>query len=1059
MQNAKFVDFDQDPPPAFAACQAFNLRLPVQHGWNTSENRVLLVVEHVDTEDLRTKRFLTNTAGVWTQAALDLGRDYAAHLTPKRPTLAAINFNYFKTYDLQPQEQDHADKMAAKRVHKFIRQMKPHKIIVLGDNAARHLMDTIEPRLLSLRRGRPIEINGRQWTNTIDLSTAYQGKRAELDDEEEQEQAIDHANLLGYVSRCVGNALAGRIVYRTKVKVNANWVNTIRDFKSLFARLMAADVVSVDCETTGLERTTGKLLTIQFGFDKNESFVVPLYHKDTPFSEEQLAYISKALRKFFTRKFDPLEKVYTRFLLGQNLKFDLTQIRQWLQIHTVTWPVWDLMAGEYVLDENMKSLGKSKMPGVTKEQESGAYTLARFCAWYGIDFYENNAFSKADRNTIETRSLDDPGLGDYCGMDAQVCFAIREQQLERSQRVIVEGKPYRDRYAKFVVTQMSNMIHLESVMEHRGDHIDLPWLLKLKDKNGPMLKVLQDFQKQLRDSKQVQKANARLVKRENLPSSGMFGKPVWIFDFAKAAHKKTLFMDVLKLDPLRYGKPDARTGDPQPSFDKFFQMKYKEVPEIDLFTQMTSITTLKNLYVEGFYNKLVTDRDMKVDHRLRPSFGFTGTVTGRSNSFDPNLQNIPTRGKFAKYIKRLFTAPRGCLILKMDYSAHEVRMWGIISGDQLLCSLFINGRWLRQQFRKTEHPVYKQLMDTKGDIHKVNCEYFFKVDAADVTSEQRNSVKSIVFGAIYGRGARAIAEQAKAKVEDIKAILEKFFKRFPVASKWLEYSQNYAVKHGHMFSPIWRMRNMYSQLYGIQNLIAAAMRRGCNAPIQGLAADLGHTAGHLYQIHIERVVRKFKLDPDRILRAGVNTFVHDAIKTDAPYEYLLTCLQVLQWCATTGVMEYYKTHWNLNFPVEVEVEFEFAAHDGRHWKWDWSEGDAKTLDKGELVGGGLRTVLKLALKDQKEVYPDLDIKSAWKQIWDMRKNTELVAYLNENYPILANWKDATHLDTKSEEFKKGLGKLIRDGKLDAEKAAAANEKAYVEKLARAKAEAKEKVAA
>jgi hypothetical protein len=335
----------------------------------------------------------------------------------------------------------------------------------------------------------------------------------------------------------------------------------------------------------------------------------------------------------------------------------------------------------------------------------------------------------------------------------------------------------------------------------------------------------------------------------------------------------------------------------------------------------------------------------------------------------------------------------------------------------------VNGRWLRQQYRKTGNPAFKALMDTKGDIHKVNCEFFFKVEAKDVTKEQRNSVKSIVFGAIYGRGARAIAKQAGAAVESIKEILKQFFKRFTKASKWLEMAKKHAVDHGYMYSPIWRVRNMYTHLYGIDNLVAATERRGCNAPVQGFAADIGHTAAYLYQIHIEDVVRKFELDDRPVLPAGVNTFVHDAIKTDAPYEYLLVCLQVLQWCATIGAMQYYKNHWGIEFPVEIEVEFELAAHDETHWKWDWHEGN-----EGNDDGGGLRYVIRKSLEDQKEVYPDLDIDATEKKIWAVRKNKKLMAFLDENYPILQDWPEATHINVKDRSFINGLGKLIKEWK-------------------------------
>jgi len=1023
-EAAKFLAWRNAVPPAFSNQKPFNIDIPIERQWTTAKRKYLLVLEHVDTEDFRKGKLLTGPSGHWVESAIDLGMDYAKHHNPKRPAFAAVNFNFFKTYDLDGYDASNANAMAAQRVRALVKKLGATDVIVFGDVAAAALVGSAvkDERTLLLRRGRPVEHDGVNWTSTISLSSAYQGKFADGDDdEEEQESKIDHANLLGYVARCVGNALIRDIVYKFECTPNVTLVDTMTKFKRLYRRLMEADRVALDTETTGLGRVVNRVLTMQFAFDGDESFVVPIDHKDAPWTAEELPKIVRGIRRFLTRQFDPLETRYDQYILGQNLKFDLTIVRQRFRIHMITWRVWDMMAGEYCLDENMKSLAKCRTPNSGR---ISAYTLEWMCAWYGCDFYANNAFSKDDRATIETRSLQEKGLLPYCGMDAQVCWHIHDQQRKRARSVIIERRAYGKRYEQFVVTQMNNLIQIESVMEHRGDQLDMPYLIKLKDANGPLSTVKREVEMEFRKFDSVKKTNAKLVKEEGIPSKTLFGGTPWIFSITRPAHKLALFIKQLNLEPLAYGKSGAA------KIDKAFQEHHKALPEVAAFTQLSQLDKLKSTYVNGFYDKLKTDGDMKTDFRIRPGFGFTGTVTGRSNSYDPNLQNIPARGKFAKFIKRMFVAPRGCLTLKMDYSAHEVRMWGIISGDELLCSLFINGRWLRQQYRKTGKAVFKQLMDTKGDIHKVNCEFFFKVEAKDVTPEQRNSVKSIVFGAIYGRGAKAISVQAGATVDAIKKILEAFFARFKKASKWLADAKAYAVKHSYMYSPIWRIRNMYTQLYGIPNLVAATERRGCNAPIQGFAADIGHTAGYLYQIHIERVVRMFELDKDKILRAGVNTFVHDAVKTDAPYEYLLVCLQVLQWCATTGAMEYYKTHWNINFPVEIEVEFELAAHDETHWKYDWHEGNGQTMDKGKVVGGGLQFIIRKALEDQKEVYPDIDIDAIEKIIWAVRDNNELTSYLNKNYPVLADWPDAKHIDVKSSAHIKGLGKLIKQTELE-----------------------------
>ncbi len=373
------------------------------------------------------------------------------------------------------------------------------------------------------------------------------------------------------------------------------------------------------------------------------------------------------------------------------------------------------------------------------------------------------------------------------------------------------------------------------------------------------------------------------------------------------------------------------------------------------------------------------------------------------------------RGPLAKLIKRAFAAPPGSLNVKMDYSAHEVRMWGIVSGDMILCKLFVVGRWLRQMYRKTGKKVYKALMDTIGDIHKINCVFFeMSPTEAAVTKDQRDQVKSIAFGAIYGRGANAIARQVKKAADVIKKLMEKFFKRFVKAAGWLERAKKDAREKGYTVSPIGRVRHLFSQWFGDDNLTAGAERRGANAPIQGIAADLGHTGAYLYEIHLREVATKFKLVPTGYMKTGTTGFVHDAIKTVAEYKMLLVAVQVLQWCATIGVCEYYTKVFGMKFHVEPEIEIEIGASDDSMQEWDWHEDT-------------LRRIIREGLEKQAMIYPKakLDVDKIEKEIWSVR-NEPVQAYLDKHYPVLPDWKGAMHIDPRSDEFRKTTGKTIRE---------------------------------
>ena len=979
------------------------LPILVQRNWQESNHRILVVFETVDTDDIRSRQLLSGPSANVLQAVRDIGKSYASHLKPEAYSLSVATFNYFRTAHLKGEHLSIAQQEATRRMQAIIARLRPHTVFIAGRNAASHLLNMPDEEVF-LNQGRIHERDGIRYVTTVDVAPAYQGKSQDAD-EEDDEQKVGLANLIGFMGRCFGNAIAKRCVYRIhNFKCKAKVIDTIEEFRRFFAFLMRQDRVAVDTETANLYRKKNKLLTIQFAFNGDKGYMIPMEHDDAPWTPEEYKEIKRSLRKFFTRKFDMLEDNQECYLLGQNLKFDATVIRETLKINTLQWPLIDTMALLYLHDENLAAnrLGNKGRKG---KKGFGSFGLLWQTKWLDCDFYTDNAFGKDDRFNIANLPLDTEGLLEYACADVQILWHILAQYKAwaHNRRLTVLGKPFYQVWWKFAATQMSSMIHILSMMEHRGDPLDVEWLKTLMRRDGPLQEALREKTQEFRKFDSVKAVNQELLKAKGTPSNDMFGVDVWEFSITRPAHKQMLFIEQLQLEPLEISRKTQ-----QPILDKKFQTQYGDVPEVALFTELSQINKLIGTYVKGFYKLLKTNADMMFDHCLRASFGFL-LSTGRSNSYDPNMQNMPQHGKFAKLIKRLFAAPLGKLIVKLDFSANEVRCWGIISGDQVLCSLFVNGRWLRQQFRLTENPVFADLMDTVGDVHKVNCQFFFQVDPADVTKEQRNSVKSIVFGAIYGRGAKAIAQQAKAAVDLIKDLMGRFFARFKKASGWLEKAKRDAVTVGFSHSPSGRIRNSYCHLTGVDNLIAAAERRGANAPVQGFAADWGHMAAYLYELHLEKVCRMFKLDTSPIMEGGVGSFVHDAIKGVYPYRYVLVASQVMQWVATIGVCQYYKTHFGVKYYVEPEVDVEFAAHDAEHHKWAWDE-------------TSLRLAIRSALEDQKEYCPDLDIDAAEAEVWSVRENKPLMDYLNKHYPVLSDWPDAKHLS--AEEAQRILGPAI-----------------------------------
>lgn len=348
-ESHKYFAFRSDTPPHILkvdeGCTAFNVKIPVDVNWNKAREKILIVAEYVDSQDIKSKRLGSSHYGTAITAVFNLAEDYIRPFSEvQRYATAIANYNFFRTFHIQNADL-HAtcEAACADRIRALVRKLKPTKIVVFGDNAARALYSKWD---IIARRGWEFEIEGVPAWSTIDLSRGYAGAK-DSDDDDVSDKTINFANLLGYASRCVANALLGRNPYSIgEIKPNPIYVDSIGKFKSMMDKLNDSKVIALDSETESLARITNRILTLQFSTSSKAGYVLPLFHIDCPFQPKETQYIKRRMREFFALDFDPLDTP-ERFLIGHNLKFDFTVIRQTFDIHSIYWPAWDTMAGEY----------------------------------------------------------------------------------------------------------------------------------------------------------------------------------------------------------------------------------------------------------------------------------------------------------------------------------------------------------------------------------------------------------------------------------------------------------------------------------------------------------------------------------------------------------------------------------------------------------------------------------------------------------------------------------------------------------------------------------------
>lgn len=629
---------------------------------------------------------------------------------------------------------------------------------------------------------------------------------------------------------------------------------------------------------------------------------------------------------------------------------------------------------------------------------------------------------------------DAPVLVHNCSMDTQTICAIHERQIEQASLITLDsGESYLPYYHRMMLVQMTQMIRVQSVMRQRGTQVNRAYLNEVTQHNGPVDQQLQKLANDFYADKDIKAANDAFRIKQNLPANSIFGTAVTanLLDIKKRECKQFVFAENLKLEPLAVS---PKTGEPK--YDKFFFKHYKETyPAIGLLARSTQLEKIKSAFLKAFSKKLRMSSDCRKDGRIRPDFGYLDVVTGRSNSSGPSLQQIPEHNEDAKIVKFMFTTPPLKLHFEADYSAHEVRNWGIMSDDAMLLKTFQTIHDIIMDYRRKPTEEKQGNLKKEADPHRLNYQMFTGKPAGEVTDEERQAAKGITFGSMYGMSPQSLAGQIKRELDETIEIMDRFFHKFSKAKHWLDYQVEHAEKHLFVISPIGRRRNLFGNMSAHRGIKSAMSRRAQNSPIQGFASDLCFMAADLYSRHIHEALEALgnkwshTMHPDKDgvwylpngercvdtipLPIGPNAMVHDSCKGEAEFEYWFLHVHILEWAMTNGVKEHMAEIYKFDIGVCYDIEFEVGcdwAHKNK-WSWDvmagWGVSDDDIRNGAELRKGTIEYCVTEALKGHKELYAANDdvqkaIKDPVKTMLAMKKCYAKQAKklkLFERYPL------------------------------------------------------------
>lgn len=769
--------------------------VPAAHpSWTSAKRRFLFVVESVDSIDIKEGRLFsskTDKRGNEFNAMIatfqntltqswHLYQEYLGKNSLTDPeaapdfSIAVVNFNALKYFHLQDIRRRNVLLQCAKRTQEVVKRLKPTDVVIFGDTAAHYLLTKIPNRdIIPFTRGwvHKTEIAGHpcKAMHTLDLEPLYNSSRddGEGDDDGGFDDQSGPADLLYYVCRNLCNAYAGKHLHSLEdLKAKPILVDTVEKFDKFYEKLKNHEgPLGFDIETESLAAVHNKFYSHQYAFTTDKAYLIPLDHPKTGFTKKELDYIHSKLKSFWKRRSRKVE------IVGINLQFDLKVVRGLYQIRCIYYPIWDVTAGEQLLDENVGLFDRVKFYLIENQVKTTMGNLRNLFCHYGNSAYYQMKFTKEDRHKFGNMDIcnrDDTEAHEarvYACLDAQSCLGIREKQIERASFIrINRHTTYETIYHRHVTHQMSNIVHGISLMHGNGSNLDEDYLKHLMGPQSPLISVKKQMSKDLSELPNAKKANSLILKEKGIRSTDLWGKEQWVFEISKPANRHVLFYDVMEL------KAVSQTDTGKPAIDKVFFKAYAgSVKEAGIVEQWQKASKLLSTYVKGWYEKLNEDLDSIIDRCLRPSFGFFGVVTGRLNSFKPSLQQVPARGAIAKYIKRMFVPRKGCLNMKWDFNAAEVRFWGILANDEKVAGSFISGQKLRQEYIKTPSEELRKELKTKGDVHIQSVHRFFGI-WVDKEHELRSAIKAIVFGLVYGKSTKTLVKDVFNKDKRLKEL-------------------------------------------------------------------------------------------------------------------------------------------------------------------------------------------------------------------------------------------------------------------------------------------------
>ena len=554
----------------------------------------------------------------------------------------------------------------------------------------------------------------------------------------------------------------------------------------------------LDLETTGLDVFHDIVVGICLYNPDLPSAYVPLNHTDLE-NKRVAGQMSEAEAKEILIPY--LDSVSLK-CINHNIKFDDKMlIFNWGHRIANVW--WDTQIGAQVLNEN--EVHKLK-PLYNKYILDGA----------GTDDTFGDLFEGIPCNYIPIETFAIYGAND--GYKTWAVYQFQKQFLNPYH----ERADYRKLYHVFRDLEMP-LIDVCADMELRGVEIREDYakelhevfVAEMAEKEAACDSYVKQFEDDIR-------ANANLMR---------LTKGTCKINYTSPQQVAGLFYDIFGLKSVSRKTPRG-TGEDIVEKHRHNALKAgtkkaeRFVEFLDNFTRYKECKKLLSTYIDKI-PAVVCDKTGAV----HTTFNQYGAKTGRFSSSDNisklNLQNIPSH---EKRIRKIFKAREGYKLVGGDFSQIEPRVLAFISGDETMQEAYREGR-----------DLYAIMGSQVYGVPYEDCREFYPDGTVNAEGkERRTSMKSVLLGIMYERGAAAIGEQFNKSADWAQELIDNFYDSFPKVDQIRLKVEKFAEDYGYVSTVEGRKRRLPDMQLADKDdyKYQEAHRQSLNAVIQGSSADI-----------------------------------------------------------------------------------------------------------------------------------------------------------------------------------------------------------------------------